>query len=94
MVLAALTRQVALNFRASGIRSMGSTSGQGVTYAGVTVQPASTSHVIASEAIGGLLWSWLLIRFYEDGEGLLFGHTKHLDHELHELQRGEEDTSE
>jgi hypothetical protein len=62
----------------------------GVTYKGVTIQPASTAHVVAAEALGALLWSWLFIRLYEDGHGLFFGHAEHLDHELHALQHGED----
>ena len=65
--------------------------GKGITYEGVTLHPPSTTHMVMSEALGGLLWSWLLIRFYEDGHGLLFGHEAHLDHELHELQHSHED---
>lgn len=90
MVLVALGRQLVQSFRASGVRSMGSTAGgRGITYGGVTIEPPSTAHVIAAEVMGGLLWSWLLIRCYEDGERFFF-HTQHLDHELEKLQHGDE----
>jgi hypothetical protein len=72
-------------------RSMGSSaSSSGVTYAGVTVQPPSLTHRVLSELLGGMMFSWLFIRMYEDGEGMLFGHTEHLDHDLHALQHGSE----
>ena len=60
--------------------------GKGVTYAGLTIAYPSTKHVVWSEILGGVMWGWLLIRFYEDGHGLLFGHADHLEHELHQLQ--------
>ena len=73
----------------SGARSMGSATGAGgITYEGLTLKPASFAHRAAAEIMGGMMWSWLFIRMYEDGEGLLFGHTEHLDHELHEMQHG------
>lgn len=69
-------------------RSMGASAG-GVTYGGVTVYPASFQHRALAEIMGGMMWSWLFIRCYHDGEAMLFGHADHLDHELHELMHGE-----
>lgn len=89
MVFALAARHVSQHMRDKGVRFMGSAAGKGVTYEGVTIHPPSTSHIVLSEILGGLMWSWLFIRCYEDGEGLIFGHTGHLDHELHELQHGE-----
>lgn len=90
MVFAALARRAAQQYSQSGARAMGSAaSGRGVTYGGVTVQPPSTAHVVVSEVMGGLLWSWLLIRLYEDGDKLIFGHASHFEHELHEMQHGD-----
>lgn len=59
--------------------------GKGVTYKGVTIHPPATWHVVLSEVLGGLMWSWLMIRVYHDGHGLLYGHAEHFDHELHEM---------
>lgn len=73
----------------SGARGMGSAAGAGgITYEGLTIQPPSFAHRAMAEIMGGMMWSWLFIRMYEDGEGLLFGHTEHLDHDLHEMQHG------
>jgi hypothetical protein len=88
-MLRAFARQMAGSAQQAGMRSMASAAGsKGVTYGGVTIHPPATKHVVLAEIMGGLLWSWLLIRLYEDGHGLFFGHTAHLDHELHELQHG------
>jgi hypothetical protein len=94
-MLPVLARALARRAHEQGVmggRAMAASAGHkaGVTYKGVTIQPPSTGHIVASEVLGGLLWSWLLIRIYEDGAGLIFGHTKHLDHELHALQHGDE----
>ena len=59
--------------------------------AGVTVHPPSTMHVVLAEVMGGLMWSWLFIRMYEDGRGVLFGHMAHLDHELHEMHHAHDE---
>lgn len=90
MPFARVAAQCLQQLQRSGTRGMASATGKGVTYEGVTIQPASTKHVVASEILGGLMWSWLLIRLYEDGETLLFGHVPHLEHELHMLQHNEE----
>lgn len=60
----------------------------GVTYKGVTIHDASNWHKAGAEVLGGLMWSWLMIRAYEDGEALLFGHVRHFEHELHEMEHG------
>lgn len=73
----------------AGARGMGSAAGAGgITHEGLTIQPPSFAHRAMAEIMGGMMWSWLFIRMYEDGEGLLFGHTEHLDHDLHEMQHG------
>ena len=89
MPFARIAQQCVQQLRQSGTRGMASAAGKGVTYEGVTIQPPATRHVVASEILGGLMWSWLLIRLYEDGEGVFFGHTAHLEHELQELQHSE-----
>ena len=71
-------------------RNMGSAARPGgVTYEGVTVYPPSFQHRALAEIMGGMMWSWLFIRCYHDGEAVFFGHAAHLEHELHEMMHGE-----
>lgn len=63
-----------------GKRGMASGEG-GVTHEGLTIHPAAPVHKILGTAMGGLMWFWVMYRFYHDGETLIYGHEPHFLHD-------------
>ena len=55
----------------------------GVTHEGLTIHPAAPVHKILGTAMGGLMWFWVMYRFYHDGETLIYGHEPHFLHDDH-----------
>ncbi|KAK9817267.1 hypothetical protein WJX72_012046 [[Myrmecia] bisecta] len=55
--------------------------GEAVTYAGLTLHKPATWHTVAGTGMCALMWFWILVRAYHDGETFLFGHAPHFEHE-------------
>lgn len=54
-----------------------------MTHEGLTIHPAAPVHKILGTAMGGLMWFWVMYRFYHDGETLIYGHEPHFLHDDH-----------
>ena len=54
-----------------------------MTHEGLTIHPAAPVHKILGTAMGGLMWFWVMYRFYHDGETLICGHEPHFLHDDH-----------
>ncbi len=63
----------------------------GVTHEGLTIHPASPVHKFLGTAMGGLMWFWVMYRFYHDGETLIYGHEPHFLHDDHHNDDHQED---
>ena len=63
----------------------------GVTHEGLTIHPASPVHKFLGTAMGGLMWFWVMYRFYHDGETLIYGHEPHFLHDDHHDDDHQED---
>mmetsp|Transcript_41054 Transcript_41054/g.101280 ORF Transcript_41054/g.101280 Transcript_41054/m.101280 type:complete len:106 (+) Transcript_41054:81-398(+) len=64
------------------IRHMGG-HGHGVTHGGLTLHEPGMWHKAAGYGFGGLMWFWIFLRFYRDGDTLIYGHAPHFqdDHD-------------
>jgi hypothetical protein len=52
-----------------------------VTYDGVTLHKAAGWHKALGSGLAGLMWFWIFVRFYKDGDVLLYGHAPHFEHD-------------
>lgn len=76
------------------LRSMasGGHHGHEVTYKGLTLHAPATWHSYVGKGMCGLMWFWIFVRAYHDGDAFLFGHAGHFEHELHHEGHHEEDS--
>eukprot|EP00191_Tetraselmis_sp_GSL018_P013936 CAMPEP_0177584674 /NCGR_PEP_ID=MMETSP0419_2-20121207/4035_1 /TAXON_ID=582737 /ORGANISM="Tetraselmis sp., Strain GSL018" /LENGTH=68 /DNA_ID=CAMNT_0019074255 /DNA_START=226 /DNA_END=432 /DNA_ORIENTATION=+ len=66
----------------------GPSHGEAVTYAGLTLHKPLPWQKATGTFMAGLMWFWVFVRFYHDGDVLIFGPEVHLKHELeHEEER-------
>ncbi|KAL6784723.1 hypothetical protein ACKKBF_B02950 [Auxenochlorella protothecoides x Auxenochlorella symbiontica] len=75
-------------------RSFASGHGHGhdVTYEGLTLHKASPWHVNIGRGMAGVMWFWVLYRFYHDFDHFVYGPAAHFEHELHEEAHGHEES--
>ncbi|EFN55732.1 hypothetical protein CHLNCDRAFT_57885 [Chlorella variabilis] len=60
-----------------------------VTHEGLTIHKAASWHKYTGQGFAGLMWFWVLYRFYHDFDHFVYGPAAHLEHEIaHEEEHG------